>query len=231
MQATHRDERPPFVTFEMMPVEDREASIQAGMRVTKDVPTAFITPHGSKDRIPRVIPDWFHSLQQQVEEGRYPAAWLEQHRRSFDFWRQGQVAPVNGIALATWPHISPGQVANARQVGIVTVEDLANCNDEAIRRIGMGAVALREQAKLQLQSAASGTAALVQEVTDLREERESMLELLNQMRAEIDELKNAADRGEKVAAQTAANPFKKNVADDQLAELDKQITADVKGNS
>ena len=40
--------RPPYVQFEMRAVEDRQASIDAGHYVAKDVAYAIITPAGSR---------------------------------------------------------------------------------------------------------------------------------------------------------------------------------------
>lgn len=161
------DARPPYVTFQAMAVEDREASIAAGFYKTKDEDFAVITPQGSKDRIERNVKDWFENLEAQVQQGRFPREWLSAFRESFKAWKEGREMPLNGTAILTWPPLSPSQVKACLDAQVRTVEDLAAANEETIARIGMGGRALKDKAVSWL-SAASGNGKVTEELTALR---------------------------------------------------------------
>lgn len=144
--------RPPFVTFGHKVEEDREATEKAGHFVGRDVAYAFITPMGSKDRIEKIASEWLAQMKTSALEGKIPAEWVEHFNLVFKHWKEGTQAPVNGTALSSWPPISPAVLETLVAMGIRTVEDLAECNEEAITRAGMGARALKQQAKDWLQS-------------------------------------------------------------------------------
>lgn len=134
-----RENRPPYVIFERRAVEDRQATLQAGRFVSKDVDFAIVTPIGSKDRIPREVQDWFKMLDQQAREQRIPPEWPLQYRKAYEAWMRGEDTPVQGTPIKGWPLLTPAQQANVIGANIRTVEDLAQANDEARHRIGMGA--------------------------------------------------------------------------------------------
>lgn len=150
-----KESRPSYVNFERRPIEDRNASIAQGRYMTKDVDFVVITPIGSKDRIPRQIDEWFTQLDQQVREERIPLDWAQQYKRAYEAWKTGQEIPLNGTPIKGWGLLSPAQQANVLGADIRTVEDLAQMSDEAMKRIGMGALELREKAQAWLRSADS----------------------------------------------------------------------------
>lgn len=146
--------RPPHIKFQLQPVEDRTASIDAGHPVFKDVPFVIITPQGSKDSVSKPVKDWLESTDQQVREERLPADWAEKFHAAFAHWTRGEELPVEGTALANWPVITPGQLATCKSVHVLTIEDLALLNDEGVRRLGMGGLALKQLAKKYLDASA-----------------------------------------------------------------------------
>ena len=81
--------RPPHVIFERRAEEDRQASIEAGRYVSRDVDYAIVTPSGSKDRVERVVADWFSMLAGEVRAERWPQAWLDQLKSGYDAWTRG----------------------------------------------------------------------------------------------------------------------------------------------
>lgn len=153
------EERPPYVTFERASTEDRAASLQAGRTIYRDQDLAWITPMGSKDRIPRIVTDWFAALEQQVREGRFNASWLQDYRKAYEYFKSGQEAPVNGIPLDQWSACSPAMRRNLLAVGVRSVEDVAALNEEGIRRVGMGAQNLKMQAARWLETADKASSA------------------------------------------------------------------------
>lgn len=180
--------RPPYVTFEMRAVEDREATIAEGRYVAKDVAFTIITPQGSKDRIERVASEWFAQLGQQSAEGRFPIEWKKAFEASFADWLAGNEPALNGTDVRNWPAVSPSQVTALRNARVYTVEDLAAANEETLGRIGMGGRALKERANQWLASAvdvgktAERAAALEAEVADLRKANQALADQVAQLK-------------------------------------------------
>lgn len=170
-------ERPPYVMFERVAIEDREASVEAGHYVAMNVDMAFITPAGSKDRIERRVSDWFAYLAQEVDNNRFPRAWLQEFKAAYEAWKEGKEIPVNGTPIVAWPVASPAQVKMLTEMHILTVEDLAAANEEAVGRLGMGGRALKDRAVLWL-SSSEDKGKLVEELNALRlEKKESDVQL------------------------------------------------------
>lgn len=146
-------DRPAYISFEVRAEEDREATIAAGHYVPKEVEYVLITPQGSKDRIERVVSEWFEKLQQDVTEQRFPREWYNAYKSAYGDWKAGKELPLHGTPVATWPAISPGQVASCLAANVKTLEDLAAANEETISRLGMGGRALKQKATDWLASA------------------------------------------------------------------------------
>lgn len=168
------EERPPYVQFETRAVEDRNASIEAGHYVAKDVDFALITPQGSKDVVERIVSEWFEKLVQDVKEDRFPADWLRAYRAYYKEWKEGREIPLDGTPIRNWSLLSPAQVKMLLDINVRTVEDLAGANEETLGRIGMGGHDLKAKAKAWLDSAqdkgklAQRIAALEAENNDLK---------------------------------------------------------------
>jgi hypothetical protein len=146
MQPTPYKPSPAYVMFEARAVEDRAASIEAGCPRFTEVDFALITPAGSKDRVERVVTDWFAHLAQEVQNERYPVEWLQRYRAEYTAWKEGRDLPLEGTALVQWPPITPALLKELLGLRIRTVEELAAANEETLKRIGMGARALKQQA-------------------------------------------------------------------------------------
>lgn len=170
MQAA--EDRPPYVSFETKSIEDRAASIEAGLYKTRDVDFAHVTPQGSKDRIERNVAEWFEALESQVAQGRFKREWLTGFRESYKAWKDGRELPLKGTPILTWPVLSPSQVKSVLDAHVRTVEDLAAANEETIARIGMGGRALKDKAVSWL-SAASGNGKVTEELAALRVKNEA----------------------------------------------------------
>jgi len=138
--------RPPFVRFELRSVEDRNASIEQGHFVGKDVPFALITPRGSKDVHEERAEEWLDKMAQEVKEERMPSAWFEEWKLKFERWMKGEHALVDGTPLREWPPIRPALLRTCHEMGIYSVEDLAGSNEEAVASLGMGGRSLRQVA-------------------------------------------------------------------------------------
>lgn len=181
------EERPPYVQFELRAVENRAASIAAGHYVATDVAYALVTPAGSKDRIERIVSEWFSQLEQQVQEGRFPAAWFSAYKKSFEAWKEGQEDPANGTPIRNWPVLSPAQTKLLLDLGVRAVEDLAVANEETIGRLGMGGRALKQKAIEWLESA-KNAGKQAEELVALQVSNKDLTERNEKLQAQIIEL-------------------------------------------
>ncbi len=144
--AQDRKERPAYVKFERVAVEDKAASAAAGRYVAKDVDMAFITPPYSRDIFKMKVTDWLTNMRQDVANGRMPEEWATNYRKAYDAWKNGQELPPNGTPIKGWGVISPAVQEELIRLNIRTVEDLARVTDEGQRAIGMGAIDLKNKA-------------------------------------------------------------------------------------
>lgn len=183
-----REQRPSYVKFERRGIEDREQSLLQGRYMEKSIDFAVITPIGSKDRIPREVKSWFVALEQQAREERIPEEWVRQYKQAYESWKKGEEIPPNGAPIKGWAVLSPAQQANVISANVLTVEDLAQINDEGMKRIGMGALELRDKAIAWLRSAKdSGQATQANAALQARiRQLESNIEVLH---GQISELK------------------------------------------
>ena len=149
-QMLERKERPPFVSFHRVPVEDKAASRAAGHYVAKDVDFVHVTPPYSKDLNKFEVPDWFAQLDKAARNNRIPQEWLDHFKKAYDAWKSGKEIPLNGTPILGWGVISPAQQETLIRLGILTVEDLGGVNDEGMRRIGMSAGEFRNKARAWL---------------------------------------------------------------------------------
>lgn len=168
-----QEDRPPFVSFEVRAVEDRDASLAAGHYVAKDVDYALVTPRGSRDRVERVAEEWLANLRKDSANGRFPLEWLRTIETGYKDWKEGRESPVNGTAISNWPVLSPAQLVLMRQIGVRSIEDLAAANEEMITRLGMGGRALKQQAADWL-SSSQDLGKVSQEMGVLRVENETL---------------------------------------------------------
>ena len=190
-------ERPPYVAFETRPVENRTKSLAAenGLPVYDDVPFAIITPPGSKDQIERVAADWFAEKAAQVRAGRWPAEWHQAFKGAFDAWLKDEEPPVNGLSIKQWPGLTKTQYDALRAIRVMTVEDVAAMNEEAIGRLGMGGRSLKQRAQEFLTTAkdvgasAERIAALQAQVTGLQGERDGLVKRLEALEAQLPKAK------------------------------------------
>ena len=186
------EERPPYVRFEVRAEEDRQASLDAGHYVGKDVHYALITPMGSKDCIERKADEWFDKLKQDVSEGRCPREWLAAFKEVYKEWCEGREAPVNGTPITDWPPVSPSQVKTLLSLQVRTVEDLAAANEEVLGRIGMGGRALKQRAIDWLTSSESAGKASG-ELSALKAANENLQARNTQLEAQLKELAAKVD--------------------------------------
>jgi hypothetical protein len=146
------EDRPPYVTFETRPVEDRAASLEEGGFKYKDVIFALIHPMGSKDRIERVAAEWIEQNEIHVRDGRMPAEWLKAFKFALAEYKEGREIAPDGTDIKMVSAFTPAQVKSMQDAGIRTVEDMAAANDSCLDMIGMGGRMLKQRAAAWLEA-------------------------------------------------------------------------------
>ena len=185
------DAKAPWVVFETRAEEDRDASIQQGRFVARDVDYAIITPHGSKDRVERVVKEWFDYLEREAAQNRFDANWLAAYKRAYASWKEGREIPTEGTPIINWPLLSPSQARMLQDLHVLTVEVLAGANEELVRRLGMGGRNLVQKAKDYLAQATPGKAA--EETAALRSQVESQEHTIKDLQEKLAAFKAAQD--------------------------------------
>lgn len=186
-ELQERAERPAYVRFKRVAIEDKAATAAAGHFVGKDVDFALITPSYSRDVIEVKIPQWKLNMEMDVRNERMPKKWMDEYLYAYTAWLNGQEIPLNGTPIRGWGVTSPALQEKLISMNILTVEDLAGVNDEGIRRIGMGGTDLKHRAKAWLaQLGDKGpltirTAALEQENENLKGELATLREQVKQL--------------------------------------------------
>ena len=186
-EMLERKERPAYVRFERRPVEDRNACTSAGKFMSKDVDYALVTPPYSRDVFEQVASDWLTNMRREVDNGRLPQDWYEKYVAAYDRWKKGEEIPLDGTAIKGWAILSPAQQTNLVALNIRTVEDLAVINDEGMRRIGMGAMDLRDKAKAWL-SQTKDKGPLTMENAALKVENRALKAKNEELEARVKEL-------------------------------------------
>lgn len=157
MQVQIQQSRPPYARFETRAVEDRDASLAAKRLMTKPVDYALITPSGSRDVHEKIVEEWLEKLRGDVDQERFPAAWLDHYQNQYAHWKKGQEAPLIGTDIRNWAVVGASRAVNLVSMGFRTVEDIADATEEGIARMGMDGRSLRDQAR-QWVSNMTGTA-------------------------------------------------------------------------
>lgn len=188
--------RPPFVRFETRSEENRDATIKAGHYVGNDVDYAFVTPRGTKDQLVYKVEDWFRNLREATQQERVPSHWLPAFERAYKDWKEGRETPEKGSPVKDWPGASPSQIKTLLDIGVRTVEELAEANEETLQRVGMGGHALKEKAKNWLKASES-KGKVTEELTQLKTENA-------ELRTQVDELMKRLEAVEKARAEENA---------------------------
>lgn len=184
------EDRPPYVSFDRIAIEDRDASLKQDRYITKDVEVACITPVGSKDRVIRPVTEWFAVKTKEVREGRFKAEWLRDYQGAFCAWKEGLELPPSGTPLRDWGALSPSQQNNLLQWNIRTVEDVATMNEEALQNVGHGSLTLKQRAIAWLDTIAKGASsaelfALRRQIEVMKEQNDLLLEQNKSLREQL----------------------------------------------
>lgn len=143
----------PYVRFEYRSVEDRSIESSDGVTQLKDVAWAVVRAPGSKDSVEKLAEDWLDSLAKLARDERIPPTWPKEYREAYKEWVATGEIPVSGTAIKTWPPLRPAAREMLLSLGVLTVEALAEANDEIVTRLGMGGISTRQMAQTWVKEA------------------------------------------------------------------------------
>lgn len=172
--------RPPYVRFKRVAVRDNSASVEAGYEVTRDEDFACITPPGSRDCVEKVAKDWLKEIEAKYRGGDqgWPYEFVQGFKMAYEQYLQQNEMPPMGTPIRGFMLLQPSEQQRCLSANILTVEDLASANEQAIGRIGMGARALSEKAAAWLRTRGDGSAQVASENINLKIENEQLKEQL-----------------------------------------------------
>jgi len=223
-----RKERPPYVRFERVAVEDVPASKAAGRCVMKDVDFALVTPPYSKDIFKQEAKDWLVEMKRAMDAQRLPPEWYKMFVDAFDAWKKGQEVPLNGTPIRGWGVISPAHQENLIRLNILTVEDLASMNAEGQSRVGMGALDLQRKAQAWLEQL-QDKGPLTMKVSALESENDLLRGNISTLERQVQELQQAVramghiPQQQVVTLSPGINPT--DILDEPAEDLAKQYEA------
>lgn len=195
-----KDERPPYLRFEKRAIENKVETLKQGHYVAKDVDYVYVTLPGGRDVFASEVNKWLEKQAVYAKAGRINPQWLEIYKEAYARWGRGEEIPENGTPIKGWQALSPSQTEIVLRAGIRTVEDLAVCNDEALRRFGMGGRDLVNKAKSWLKGAndhgkvAMQNAALEKENENLKVTVESLEEKVSILMQKVDAMDSNVSR-------------------------------------
>lgn len=172
----------PYVRFmsDVKETRDAEGHIQRAM-----VYMAHITPAGGKDELVKNAEEWLADLKQKaMTRGPFDAAaneythWHEVFSKMFGQFKAGEELTTTGTPLRACLALMKTEIAACEAAHILSLEDLAGANEEALMRIGIGGRALKDKAVKLLQS--SGDNRIAEENAALRAEVSALKDRIDQ---------------------------------------------------
>lgn len=192
---TEMQARPPLIRFERRAIEDRAATIEAGHLVEKDQDWVVVQQLGSQNTTEHVATDWLAHMEKESRDRpkQMPSRWVEGFRAAFEAWKKGEDMVVDGTSIKNWVAISKADVGNLLRIGVQSIEDCAAMNEETMKRVGMGARAIKQKAIAWVQARQeNGVAAeldlLRSQVEADKLEKDEMRKQLAELRAMVDQL-------------------------------------------
>lgn len=195
----------PHVRFETRSEEDRAGSIEQGRKVYRDRDWVIITPPGGKDVVENHAEQWLANIRDRSQVGQYDPEWVDTFSKMYSLFKEGKELPEEGTPLRMSTTIfTPAEIANCLAVNIRTLEQLANANEEAMGRIGMGgrALKLRAQEAIKIgegKGDALKVEALEVELAELKKRNADLMNVVQDMKEQM-AMMVPANRGKKEAA-------------------------------
>jgi hypothetical protein len=166
-----------FPTFYVEAVESRSESEKEGRPIFKDVEYVKILIAG--DQKTEVV----KKVSEQVKQD---------YRQEYLQWKATQQQSVVGTPIEQWPGASVSFVKTCKVLNVFTVEALAQLDDSALQRLGMGSRDMQARARAWLSAAKDGaeTERLAAENNRLQDQIDSLQTQIKEMGARFSELQS-----------------------------------------
>jgi hypothetical protein len=152
--------------------ENKHASLKAGRPVFDDIEMCEIIIPGDRSRT-LLVP----ALAEWKRFGTTRVTYAERFKDHYARYKANEGPVVEGTPLSEAPFLTMGQRASYKALDIYTVEQLAALSGQGIKNLGVGGLAVVQQAKAYLSAASStaDTAAMLIRIEELEAQlRESL---------------------------------------------------------
>lgn len=186
MSVSMQGEKPPYVRFEYVAVEDRAASIREGRMISKDVAHAYIMPAGTRDERVKNAEEWLTDMRTQSEkfaDKAYLGQWYTHFKRCYEEWQKGNEMPESGTPIRTCLMFKPSEIQAILAANIRTLEDLASANEQAMGYLGIGGRLLQQRAREIMVQSKNGASA--EQITALKVEIDALRQQLEDSNAKV----------------------------------------------
>lgn len=146
----------PYVQFR---VDVEESKDPEGHIVYRNKYWADVVPAGGKDVVVKDAEEWLAQLRVKGDtRGLFDSAaneyraWYEHFSKAFEKFKAGEELTVAGTPLRALLAFTKAEIAQCEGARIYSLEDLASCNEEGLRHIGIGGRALKDKASQLLAS-------------------------------------------------------------------------------
>lgn len=182
------------VRFERKAEEDHRAGSTNGIVPTKDVEWAIITPpfsNGNSEVEKKAIP-WLADCRQKAKNGQMDPRHVDLYQRQYDAWKQGLEVPLDGTPIRGWSMLTPAQQENCIRLKILTVEYLAQANDDGLKALGMGSLDLKRKAIAWL-AQAQDKGPLTLEIAAVKKENDMLKVSIETLQSQVKTLLDQQD--------------------------------------
>ena len=186
-ELTAKDGKPAYIEFFTTAKHLPKQSEREGRYVAIDEDRVTVRQIGSNDSVVFKVETWLQQNKMDVSQGRLSPLHASHYEQSYKMWKAGQELPVTGTPIKTWPVLSPSQVGALLSIHVRTVEDLATLNDEGLKRVGMGAIDLKQKAQAWL-AQAQDKGPLTMEVSNLKKENETLKASLDDLHRRLNDM-------------------------------------------
>lgn len=148
---------------------------------------------------------WLDILKERLRNKQISEDYFRYCKDSFDRFVENREGPLDGTPLKEWAGVNEGVKKKAIEMGINTIELLAELSEEGITSLGMGARNAKTAAQAYLQRVsnidvdATKAVRLEQDNAEMREQMEAMQKQLTALEAKKEEVKGRATKKKEAA--------------------------------
>lgn len=184
-------ELPATIRFYTETIEDKVSSLKQGRWIGKDIDMVEVTPPYSdgKSNVKFKIKSWKEGLEKDAANNRMPRDWIDRYLAEYEAWKEGNKLPLQGTPIKGWSVIAPALQEELIRLKILTVESLAKINDEGLKRLGMGALDMKNSAVAWLAQSKKGKSTL--EIANLKKKNKVLEGSIKSLEGKLEKLELA----------------------------------------